>query len=302
MAETIKGINVVIGAETTGLSKALTDVNKKSRDIQSELRQVEKLLKLDPTNTELLAQKQKLLATSIGNTQEKLNRLKAAQEQVNQQFARGDITEGQYRAFQREIVKTEQELQGLNKRLDETTGEITEQGKQVSKLGKDFEESFEQAQQAMGNSFEQMKKVGAGITLLGVGIAAGLGVTVKSAADFEQGMANAYSVMDPVEVSKFRSELEQLAITMGADTKYSATEAAQGIEELVKAGVKVQDIMNGGLSGALSLATAGELELADAAEIASTALNAFREIRYLFKMQRIYLQVRQMLQQPVLVN
>ncbi|MGF6356168.1 phage-related minor tail protein [Paenibacillus sp. 4624] len=276
MAETIKGINVVIGAETTGLSKALSDVNKKSRDIQSELRQVEKLLKLDPGNTELVAQKQKLLASSIGNTEDKLNRLKAVQEQVNQQFARGDITEGQYRAFQREVIKTEQELQGLNKRLDETTAEISDQSKQVNKLGRDFEESFEQAQQAMGNSYEQMKKVGAGITVLGVGISAGLGVAVKSAADFEQGMANAYSVMDPAEVSKFKSELEQLAITMGADTKYSATEAARGIEELIKAGVKVQDVMNGGLSGALSLATAGELELADAAEIASTALNAFK--------------------------
>ncbi|QOS77997.1 phage tail tape measure protein [Paenibacillus sp. JNUCC31] len=276
MAETIKGINVVIGAETTGLSKALSDVNKKSRDIQSELRQVEKLLKLDPGNTELLAQKQKLLANSVSNTQEKLSRLRQVQEQVNQQFARGDITEGQYRAFQREVQKTEQELRGLNNRLDETTEEIGDQGKKVSKLGQDYKDAFEQAKQSMGNSFDQMKKVGAGVTAFGTGLAAGLGVAVKSAADFEQGMANAYSVMDPAEVSKFKAELEQLAITMGAQTKYSATEAAQGIEELIKAGVKVQDVMSGGLSGALSLATAGELELADAAEIASTALNAFK--------------------------
>lgn len=276
MAETIKGINVVIGAETSGLGKALADVNKKSRDIQSELKQVEKLLKFDPGNTELLAQKQKLLASSVSNTQEKLSRLRQVQEQVNQQFARGDITEGQYRAFQREVAKTEQELQNLNNRLEDTTRVIGEQGRQVSKLGQDYKESFEQAQQAMGNSFEQMKKVGAGVTAFGGLVAGALGVAVKSAADFEQGMANAYSVMDPAEVNKFRSELEQLAITMGADTKYSATEAAQGIEELIKAGVKVQDVMNGGLSGALSLATAGELELADAAEIASTALNAFK--------------------------
>ncbi|MGG1673325.1 phage tail tape measure protein [Paenibacillus sp. NRS-1783] len=276
MAETIKGINVVIGAETTGLGKALADVNKQSRGIQSELRQVEKLLKLDPGNTELLAQKQKLLANAVGNTQEKLNRLRLVQEQVSQQFARGDITEGQYRAFQREVAKTEAELNRLNGQLDDTTREIDEQGKKVSKLGKDYREAFEQAKQAMGNSFEQMKKVGAGITAFGAAIAGGLGVAVKSATDFEQGMANAYSVMAPEEVSKFRKELEQLAITMGAQTKYSATEAAQGIEELIKAGVSVQDVMKGGLSGALSLATAGELELGDAAEIASTALNAFK--------------------------
>jgi TP901 family phage tail tape measure protein len=89
-------------------------------------------------------------------------------------------------------------------------------------------------------------------------------------------MANVYSVMAPDEVNQFSGSLKDLAITMGADTKYSATEAAQGIEELLKAGVSVTDIMNGGLKGALSLAAAGELSLGDAAEIASTALNAFK--------------------------
>jgi phage-related minor tail protein len=117
MAETIRGINVVIGADTTKLSKALSDVNQKSKDIQSELRQVERLLKFDPSNTELLAQKQKLLADAVANTQEKLDRLKTVQQQVNEQFQKGEISEGQYRAFQREIVKTEQELQRLQGRL-----------------------------------------------------------------------------------------------------------------------------------------------------------------------------------------
>lgn len=277
MAETIRGINVVIGAETTGLSAALSDVNKKARDIQSELKQVERLLKLDPSNTELLAQKQKLLSDAVQNTRDKLNSLKNVQEQVNQQFSRGEISEGQYRAFQREVVKTEQELAKLEKQLSEITGEVKNQGEQVSQLGKDYQEAFDRAKESMGNSFDQMKRIGAGITAAGAAIAAGLGVAVKGAADFEQGMANVYSVMAPDEVAQFKDELKQLALVMGADTKYSATEAARGIEELVKAGVSVQDILEGGLSGALSLATAGELELADAAEIASTALNAFRE-------------------------
>ncbi|OMF70514.1 phage tail tape measure protein [Paenibacillus glucanolyticus] len=276
MAETIRGINVQIGAETTGLSKALSDVNKKSRDIQSELKQVEKLLKFDPGNTELLAQKQKLLSDAITNTSQKLNTLRTAQQQVNEQFARGEISEGQYRAFQRELTKTEQELKRMDGQLDETTKSLKEQGVVVSQLGKDYQESFEQAQQSLGNSFEQMKKVGAGVTAVGAGIAAGLGVAVNKAAEFEQGMANAFSVMAPEEVTEFRDELEKLAVTMGANTKYSATEAAQGIEELIKAGVSIQDVLSGGLDGALSLATAGELELADAAEIASTALNAFK--------------------------
>lgn len=276
LAETIRGINVVISGETTGLSKALSDVEKKSRGIQSELKQVEKLLKLDPTNTQLVAQKQQLLAQAVENTREKLTRLKSVQEQVNEQFRRGEISEGQYRAFQREVIKTEQELQKLEKQLSEVTGEVKEQGEQVSRLGKEYQEAFEEAKQSLGNAYEQTKKVGAAITAAGAAITAGLGVVVGKAADFEQAMANVYSVMAPDEVAQFRDELENLAITMGAETKYSATEAARGIEELVKAGVSVQDILEGGLAGALSLATAGELELADAAEIASTALNAFR--------------------------
>ncbi len=120
MAETIKGINVVISGETTGLQKALSDVNQKSKNINSELRQIEKLLKLDPTNTTLLAQKQKLLSDAVATSKEKLDALKKAQEQVNQQFQRGEISEGQYRAFQREIAATEQALEKLEGQLKDT--------------------------------------------------------------------------------------------------------------------------------------------------------------------------------------
>lgn len=112
-AETIKGINVVIGYDVTGLSQALTEVNKRSRDIQSELRQVERLLKLDPANTDLLAQRQKLLAEAVANTSAKLNVLRSAQAQVDAQAAKGDISQGQQRAFQRELAKTEIELKRL---------------------------------------------------------------------------------------------------------------------------------------------------------------------------------------------
>ena len=82
MAKKLKGITVEIGGDTGPLSKALEDVNKTSRTLQVELRQVERLLKLDPTNTELLAQKQQILGQSISSTEEKLNALKAACDKV----------------------------------------------------------------------------------------------------------------------------------------------------------------------------------------------------------------------------
>lgn len=125
MAGNIKGITIEIGGNTTKLQQAMADVNKKSKDLQSELRQVEKLLKLDPKNTELLAQKQKLLAEAVENSKEKLDRLKTAQQQVNEQFAKGEISEEQYRAFQREVAKAEQELKGFEKQLS-TTVKTTE--------------------------------------------------------------------------------------------------------------------------------------------------------------------------------
>lgn len=119
MAGGIRGITVEIGGDTTKLGKALSDVNKKSKDLQRELKGVNTLLKMDPGNVTLLKQKQDLLNGSISATREKLNTLKSTQEQVQAQFDKGEITEEQYRDFQREIVATEQKLKGLNDELDE---------------------------------------------------------------------------------------------------------------------------------------------------------------------------------------
>lgn len=109
----IKGITIEIGGDTTKLGNALKDSEKHTRDLQGELRQVEKLLQFDPGNTELLAQKQKILADVIEETTKKLRTLEKAQSQVEAQFKSGDIGEDQYRAFQRELIKTQKELQDL---------------------------------------------------------------------------------------------------------------------------------------------------------------------------------------------
>lgn len=128
MAETIKGISVLIEGDTTGLSNALSAVNKITRDTQSELKQVERLLKLDPTNVELLAQKQTLLTNAISSSRDKLDQLRAAQEQVNAQFARGEISEGAYRAFGREVAATEQQLARFESQLSGTSDNLNDLG------------------------------------------------------------------------------------------------------------------------------------------------------------------------------
>lgn len=112
----IKGITLMIGGDTSGLSKALSDVNKQTRSLESELKQVEKGLKMDPHNTVLLAQKQKLLNDSIEKTKDKLKALKDAQNIVDEKIKNGvEVDEKEYRNLQREIANTESKLKSLNK-------------------------------------------------------------------------------------------------------------------------------------------------------------------------------------------
>ena len=113
MASRIKGITVTLGADTRKLEDALKKVNGTIRATQSELKDVSKLLKLDPANTELLAQKQNDLKTAISATKEKLDTLRTASEQEKAQIESGDLGRDKYDALQREIVDTEQELKRL---------------------------------------------------------------------------------------------------------------------------------------------------------------------------------------------
>ena len=110
MANRIKGITVEIGGDTTGLDKALKSVNSSITKTQSALNDVNRLLKLDPSNTVLVAQKQELLSQAVSQTEEKLKALESAQEQVAAAFQRGDIGAEKYQAFQREVEETRGKL------------------------------------------------------------------------------------------------------------------------------------------------------------------------------------------------
>ncbi len=125
MSKKIKGITVEIGGDTTGLGKALSGVDKDIKKTQYELKEVDKLLKLDPTNTTLLQQKQTLLAKSISNTSDKLDTLKTAEKQAQKQFESGKISQENYRALQREIEATEQNLRGLKEQAETTNKTIS---------------------------------------------------------------------------------------------------------------------------------------------------------------------------------
>lgn len=147
MPSRIKGITVEIGGDTTGLDKSLKDVNSTIKSTQTALRDVNRLLKLDPGNAKLIAQKQQLLQKEIVGTSEKLNALKEADKQAKVQLANGELGQDKYDALQREIIETEHSLKALEEEakkipsalsvsLQDAGDKIKEIGDKTSEVGK----------------------------------------------------------------------------------------------------------------------------------------------------------------------
>lgn len=164
MASSIKGITVKLGADTTALSTALKDVDKESRSLQTELKTVERLLKLDPTNTILLGQKQELLAKQVDSAKNKLKLLSDVQEQIKDKFTQGEIDEGQYRAFEREVAKTQGELKKFSSAVEEAGNKSSNADEEIKDTSTDLQKTGTEAKNAksnlqnVGNEFDSAGK------------------------------------------------------------------------------------------------------------------------------------------------
>ena len=267
MANRIKGITVEIGGDTTKLQNALKGVNGQIKNTQSALKDVERLLKLDPTNTNLLAQKQKLLTQAIGETKEKLTTLKTAAQQANEQLQRGEITQEQYDALQREIAATEAELKRLESQASKTNQTLTKIGEVGGKL--------ENAGDSIANAGKKVSVASAAVTAMA-------GAAVKTAADFESSMSQVQATMGITKnsMSKVNGQsvntmdtLSDLAKTMGAKTAYSASECAEALNYLALAGYDTQEMCDT-LPTVLNLAAAGNIDLASASDMVTDAMSA----------------------------
>lgn len=267
MANRIKGITVEIGGDTTKLQTALKGVNGQIKNTQSALRDVSKLLKLDPHNAELLSQKQKLLTQAITETKEKLATLKTAAEQANEQLQKGEITQEQYDALQREIAETEAELKRLEAQASTTNQTLAKIGDVGGKL------------ENIGNGITD---VGKKVTVASAAVT-GLGVaSVKTAADFESSMSQVQATMGITKdsMSKVNGEsvntmdtLSALAKKMGSETAFSATECAEALNYLALAGYDTQEMCDT-LPIVLNLAAAGNIDLASASDMVTDAMSA----------------------------
>ncbi|ATH93298.1 phage tail tape measure protein [Bacillus glycinifermentans] len=274
-------LNRKMREQSTGFGQLGAKISASIKTIETKLRVLDSAFEASSagikdfgSTTEQLRQKSEHLTQSISLQEQRLKNIRRLYLEAKR--AKGEDAQAtqelrvQMNQATAQLRTTQAELAATNRQIQSNTGRWNELGNRIGEVG-----------DRMHDVGGRMQAAGSEIAMsFGVATAAiggGLAVSTKKAMDFEQQMSNVKAVMNPVEANQYSAALTELAIKLGADTKYSALEAAQGMEELVKAGVSTKDILNGALKGALSLATAGELELADAAEIASTALNAFKD-------------------------
>lgn len=225
MAENVKGIVVEIGGDTKGLSKAISSLNSEIRGTQSELNKVNRLLKLDPTNIDLLKQKEQLLGEQIKNTENKVESLRNAKKKADQEMADGtEINQKQYRELVRELTSAELKLKDLQAeasrsraalaQVSAVTGEIAEKSGNIAK-----------------------KFAPASLAFAGAGVAA-----TKAAVEFESAFAGVEKTVDGT--TEQLAELRQGILDMAEEIPASTTEIAAVAEAAGQLGIATDDVLD----------------------------------------------------------
>lgn len=327
MGKRVKGITIELNGDATGLDKALKGVEGTLKKTEISLKDVTKLLKLDPKNTVLLKQKHDLLQKSIVETKNKLKQLNEANKQVSASYKNYDKWKAAYEPIKAEIDQTKKKIEELKasmsklekggkidtdeyKKLqaevDESSNHLKELKEQAKAVDEEFGkpispekynalqreiaetkqhlkelektsgsasaamEKISKSAEKFGKKTEQIGKkmmpVTAGVTAIGT-------ASVATANNFEDAMSQAAGALDkPMEQM---GELRNLAIQMGQETIFSATEAGNAITELAKGGLSEGQIQAGALQTAMDLAAASGMSLGDAANVVVQTMGAF---------------------------
>lgn len=263
MADRIKGITIEIGGDTTGLSAALSGVNKQISATQKELRDVERLLKLDPKNTELVAQKQRALANEIAAVREKLQGLKDAEKQVQEQFQQGKISQEQYDALRREIIATENQLKSLEteaRKLDPGTLE------HAAAVTKEWGAALE-------NVASKAQAVAEKTRLISGAAAAALGGSALLASNYEDALAKVSTIADESAVSM--EDMAEAITALSNETGIASADLADAVYNAISAGQDTADAVSF-VERATTLARAGFTDTASALDVLTTIMNAYK--------------------------
>ncbi|RHU81482.1 phage tail tape measure protein [Clostridium sp. OM08-29] len=269
----IKGITVEIDGKTTGLTKALKAANSEIKTTKSQLNSVEKALKLDPKNVDLLKAKQNALNEVIKETKEKLDMEKQAAESAKKELELGNITQGEYDALQAEIVTTTNELSNLEKQARQASSVL---GSQMQAAGAHIKE--------VGNNIsglgEKVTGVGDKVSALGgkmtatitMPVVAGGTAAVKEAKDYSSALAKMSTIADTTQTPL--SDLDDSIMKLSDDTGISAAALAEASYDAISAGQSTEDAV-GFVGKANVLARSGFTSMSTATDTLTTAMNAY---------------------------
>ncbi len=264
----IKGLTVEIGGDASDLDKELKSIEKQSKKSNDELREINALLKLDPKNTDLLAQKQKALASAIEGASKKLETLKAAEKSAREQFEKGDIGEEQFRALQRETIRAENQLRKLEQQLADTE----EKAKDLTQSADDAADAVRDTGDAAGaaakktddladslddlkGKYQDAKDAASDLGKIGaVGIAAGTAVVVPAAgkedalASMQAGsgataaqMVSYEKSMDSLYSEGYGEDLDDIAATMATIRQLSNETRADALTNITRDAIILRD-------------------------------------------------------------
>lgn len=269
----IKGITIEIDGKTTGLTKALKAANSEIKTTKSQLNSVEKALKLDPKNVDLLKAKQNALNGVIKETKEKLDMEKQAAESAKKELELGNITQGEYDALQAEIVTTTNELSNLEKQARQASSVL---GSQMQAAGTHIKE--------VGNNIsglgEKVTGVGDKVSALGgkmtatitMPVVAGGTAAVKEATDYSSALAKLSTIADTTQTPL--DDLDSSIMALSDSTGMGAAEIAEASYQAISAGQSTKDAV-GFVEQANVLARAGFTSMTTATDTLTTALNAY---------------------------
>ncbi|WP_085523848.1 phage tail tape measure protein [Tuberibacillus sp. Marseille-P3662] len=270
--EVIGDLVTKISMESNDFNDGVKKLNRQMRVVKSEFAVAKQRLKDFGDGTKYLEAQSESLSDQLTIHQAKVKTLEQAYEEAKE--STGDTSyqtqnlSVKLNNARAAMAKTEKQLDNVNEELREQNGLVKRNGGLWGRYAGDIKK-------AVKNSEHELEGLRHAMIGLGVGAGVGIGAAVYQAATFEQALANVQAVTGSTD--KQIQQLSKQAKELGEQTKYSGRQVVEAAGELVKAGLSMDEVLGGALQGSLNLATAGELRLADAAEIASTALNAFEE-------------------------
>ena len=251
-----------------GMSGNVSAVNKVLKETQGDLSEVDRLLKIDPRNTVLLEQKQRMLNSSISDTKLKLSELETASAKANKELANGDITQAQYDELQREIIGTEQDLKSLEAQAKQTSPEmlkITQKQEDFKNLGSKIS--------GVGSACKQLGKSLLPASAAATGVIAS---TTKAAMSFETSMAQVKTIAGNSAVSYKgnMTDMSKAIMQLSTDTGIAAEDIAGATYNAISAGVDVSKSVEF-VATANALAVGGFTDMTTSVDVLTTTLNAY---------------------------